>query len=149
MIPKSYALTRSRIARRTPVPEAEPTDDDHQNSFPQTGRSGRGGRRFKSCHSDHLSHTTDRLWGTIWGTKPSEALALVGASPDPVGATSHAICDLYPVLESGNRLQADQEAVRESGKAGIPGVYFVRPTVWLRRVARQCVSCIDEAEVIG
>jgi hypothetical protein len=34
-------------------------------------RSGRGGRRFKSCHSDQLSSQLKALWGTIWGTKPS------------------------------------------------------------------------------
>jgi hypothetical protein len=37
-------------------------------------RSGRGGRRFKSCHSDHTSQRGSRLRGLIWGTKPkSEA----------------------------------------------------------------------------
>ena len=33
-------------------------------------RSGRGGRRFKSCHSDQLSRSLIGLRGTIWGTKP-------------------------------------------------------------------------------
>jgi hypothetical protein len=37
---------------------------------PNTPRSGRGGRRFKSCHSDQLSHSTNGLRGMIWGTKP-------------------------------------------------------------------------------
>jgi hypothetical protein len=34
-------------------------------------------------------------------------------------------------------------------KPRIPGVYLVRPTVWLCRIARQRVSYIDEAELIG
>src|SRR5262249_11866396 len=34
-------------------------------------RSGRGGRRFKSCHSDQLSSHEKSSWGTIWGTKRS------------------------------------------------------------------------------
>ena len=35
-----------------------------------TPRSGRGGRRFKSCHSDQLSHYRNESGGLIWGTKP-------------------------------------------------------------------------------
>src|SRR5262249_20571057 len=65
----------------------------------------------------------------------------------PLGAQYR--CDLYSVVESGYRSQAGKERVRESGKAGIPGMYLVRPTVRLRRVARQRVSRIDEAEVVG
>jgi hypothetical protein len=34
-------------------------------------RSGRGGRRFKSCHSDQLSSHGKSSRGTIWGTKRS------------------------------------------------------------------------------
>lgn len=56
---------------------------------------------------------------------------------------------LYFVLERGHRLQADQEPVREIGKARIPRMYFVRPAVRLRRVARQRISGVDKAEVIG
>jgi hypothetical protein len=33
-------------------------------------RSGRGGRRFKSCHSDQLSCRSDRLRGQLCGMKP-------------------------------------------------------------------------------
>jgi hypothetical protein len=32
-------------------------------------RSGRGGRRFKSCHSDQLSRRSDHLRGQLCGTK--------------------------------------------------------------------------------
>jgi hypothetical protein len=32
-------------------------------------RSGRGGRRFKSCHSDQLSSQQKSSRGTIWGMK--------------------------------------------------------------------------------
>jgi hypothetical protein len=32
-------------------------------------RSGRGGRRFKSCHSDQFSRHSDSLRDQIWGTK--------------------------------------------------------------------------------
>jgi hypothetical protein len=56
---------------------------------------------------------------------------------------------LYSIVENGHRLQPDQELVRESGEAGIPGVYFVRPTVRLRRISCQRASRIDETEVIG
>src|SRR6516165_432590 len=38
---------------------------------PSLPRSGRGGRRFKSCHSDQLSSHEKSSWGTIWGTKRS------------------------------------------------------------------------------
>ena len=35
----------------------------------RTPRSGRGGRRFKSCHSDQLSRRSDHLRGQLCGTK--------------------------------------------------------------------------------
>src|ERR1700730_8835237 len=43
-----------------------------RRSVAQSGsapRSGRGGRRFKSCHSDQLSCISDRVRGLIWGMK--------------------------------------------------------------------------------
>src|SRR5262245_54080198 len=36
-------------------------------------RSRRGGRRFKSCHSDHLSHRPTGVRGMIWRRNPSAA----------------------------------------------------------------------------
>jgi hypothetical protein len=38
-------------------------------------RSGRGGRRFKSCHSDQLSQDIQSLRGPICGTKPVRSQA--------------------------------------------------------------------------
>jgi hypothetical protein len=38
-------------------------------------RSGRGGRRFKSCHSDQLSDALIARAGRICGTKPADACA--------------------------------------------------------------------------
>jgi hypothetical protein len=38
-------------------------------------RSGRGGRRFKSCHSDQLSQDIQSLRGPICGTKPVQSQA--------------------------------------------------------------------------
>ena len=46
-------------------------------------------------------------WARDFERQARLILALLGASPDSVGATSHPICDLYPVLESGHRLQAE------------------------------------------
>ena len=56
---------------------------------------------------------------------------------------------LYPAIENGHRLQADQELIRESGETGIPGVYLVCPTNRLRRIPRQRISRIDDAEVVS
>ena len=53
------------------------------------------------------------------------------------------------MFESWHRSQAGQEFFCERGVAGIPGVYLIRPTIRLRGVARQSISRIDDAEVIG
>src|SRR5215467_6650235 len=42
------------------------------NSAGPLARSGRGGRRFKSCHSDQLSSHEKSSRGTIWGTKRAD-----------------------------------------------------------------------------
>ena len=57
--------SRNRRAESRKIPEVV------HLSFALRPRLGRGGRRFKSCHSDQLSHTTDGLRGVISGTKPS------------------------------------------------------------------------------
>src|SRR5215469_7837860 len=49
-VPKVLCAARQRSPLTTTIKIA----------FPQTGRSGRGGRRFKSCHSDH-EHGTKML----------------------------------------------------------------------------------------
>jgi hypothetical protein len=41
-----------------------------QGKADRAQRSGRGGRRFKSYHSDQLFHDIDGLRGQLWGTKP-------------------------------------------------------------------------------
>ena len=48
---------------------AETTLDPRVRGMPRC--SGRGGRRFKSCHSDQLSHMANGVRGTIWGTIPA------------------------------------------------------------------------------
>jgi hypothetical protein len=65
--------------------QAWPSFTEIVEFFRSLTRSGRGGRRFKSCHSDQLSHISDNLRGLIWGTKPSDVctLCLEGPAPTP------------------------------------------------------------------
>ena len=112
--------TRSRIARRTPVPEVlcaarqrSPLTTTIKIAFPQPGRSERGGRMFKSCHSDQLSSQQKSSRGMIWGTKPyADALAVncPPQSANEVGPLTRGVSDVSEVrpaqafLERSRRL---------------------------------------------
>jgi hypothetical protein len=73
-----------RFCRPSPAQGAPPESLARRDVWPHkrnravagsAPRSGRGGRRFKSCHSDHVSRHSDRLGGQLCGTKRKAAAA--------------------------------------------------------------------------
>src|SRR6516225_7128138 len=72
--PDSYPtdITQPNVNREDRTLSALSVNIELSRSVP---RSGRGGRRFKSCHSDQLFSHEKPSRGTIWGTKRADCAA--------------------------------------------------------------------------
>jgi hypothetical protein len=85
-----FAICSSRGGRRKPRTCLCPTNSILRESG-KAPRSGRGGRRFKSCHSDQLSLRKIHLRGMIWGTKPVSLHFGNTTGFRPIGSNTKAI----------------------------------------------------------
>jgi hypothetical protein len=67
--PATGSATASREPNANKRSRTQRKSLNFQGSSGMGPRSGRGGRRFKSCHSDQLSRCFGTLRAPIWGTK--------------------------------------------------------------------------------